>query len=133
MPGSTVSRSSSSGYKKRTPNLWKQAYQALNDEEKGRERLHRLNTMLKKQLGKPKIKLRSEEGYEQLLGLIQGKARQMENSKSTEKIGKVCNNMMIVQDIVAAGANVAGPYVAIPAAALFLAFSVSLWNWSPAS
>lgn len=133
MPGSTVSRSSSSGSKKQTPNLWKQAYQALNDEEKGRERLHRLNTMLKEKLGKPKIKLRSEEGYEQLLGLIQGKARQMEKSKSTEKIGKVCNNMMIVQDIVAAGTNVAGPYVAIPAAALFLAFSVSLWNCSYAS
>lgn len=123
MPGSTVSNSS--GFGKRTSNLWKQAYKALNDEEKGRERLHKLNMVLKEELGKPKMKLRSEDGYNQLLGLIQGKARQMQNSKSTEKIGRICKNMMAVQDIVAAGANVGGPYVAIPAAALFLAFSVS--------
>jgi hypothetical protein len=32
--------------------------------------------------------------------------------------------MMTIQELVAAGANVGGPYVAIPAAALFLAFSV---------
>lgn len=124
MPGSTVSTSFGSG--QRTPNLWKQAYQALNDEEKGRERLHKLNTMLKEQLGKPKMKLRSEDGYQQLLGLIQVKARQLEKSKSTEKVGRICSNMMKFQDIVAAGANVGGPYVAIPAAALFSAFSVSL-------
>ena len=124
MPGSAISTSSNFG--KHTPNLWKQAYQALNDEEKGRERLHKLNTMLKKQLGKPNMKLRSEDGYQQLLGLIQRKAQQLEKSKSTEKIGRICNNMMKFQDIVAAGTNVGGPYVAIPAAALFSALSVSL-------
>jgi hypothetical protein len=124
MPSSTISSKSSS--EKRTPNLWKEAYQALNDDEKGRERLHKLNTIIKEQLGKPKMKLRSEDGYKQLLGLIEKKARQIENSKSTEKIGRICDNMMNIQEIVAAGANVAGPYVAIPASALFLAFSVSL-------
>lgn len=115
-----------SGAEKRTPNLWKQAYQALNDEEKGRERLHKLNTMLKGELGKPNMKLRSEDGYQQLLAMIQKKARKLENGKSTEKIGRICNNMLKFQDIVAAGANVGGPYVAIPAAALFSALSVSL-------
>ncbi|KAF2630451.1 ankyrin [Macroventuria anomochaeta] len=123
MPGSTVSTSSGSG--KCTLNLWKQAYQALNDEEKGRERLHKLNTMLKQELGKPNMKLRSKDGYKQLSDMIQRKARQLEDSKSTEKIGRICSNMMKFQDIVAAGANVGGPYVAIPAAALFSAFSMN--------
>lgn len=123
MPSSTIDNKSSSG--KRAPNLWKEAYQALNDDEQGRERLHKLNTIIKEQLGEPKMKLRSEEGYYQLLALIKKKAQQMENSKSSEKIAKVCGNMMNIQDLVAAGVNVGGPYIAIPAAALFLAFSVS--------
>lgn len=107
------------------PNLWKEAYRALKDDEKGRERLQRLNIVIKEQLGNPKLKLRSEDGYKQLLGLIQEKAQSLEQSKSSEKVGKICKNMMSIQELVTAGANVGGPYVAIPAAALFLAFSVS--------
>lgn len=122
MPGSNVGKSPSSG--KRAPNMWKQAYQALNDEDKGRERLHKLNTILKAELGKPSMKLRSDEGYKQLLSMIQIKARKLESRKSVDKIGRICNNMMKFQDIVAAGAGVGGPYVAIPAAALFSVFSV---------
>lgn len=124
MSGSKVGTSPGPG--KRTPNLWKQAYQALNDEEKGRERLHKVNTMLKEELGKPNIKLRSDEGYQQLLGMIQIKARKLESKKGVDKIGQICSHMMKFQDIVAAGAGVGGPYVAIPAAALFSVFSVSL-------
>lgn len=122
MVGSGASTGPSPG--KRTPNLWKQAYQALNDEEKGRERLHKLNSMLKAELGKPNIKLRSDEGYQQLLGMIQTKARKLEGKKSVDKIGRICSKMMKFEDIVATGAGIAGPYVAIPAAALFSAFSV---------
>lgn len=124
MAGSSVS--TSQGHKKRTPNLWKQAYQALNDEEKGRERLHKLNSMLKQELGKPGIKLRSDDGYKQLLGMIQTKARKLESKKSVDKIGRICSKMMKFEDIVATGAGIAGPYVAIPAAALFSVFSVGL-------
>lgn len=110
---------------KRAPNLWKQAYQALNDEDKGRERLQKLNTMLKSELGRPGMKLRSDDGYKQLLGMIQTKARKLESKKSVDKIGRICNNMMKFEDLVAGGAGVGGPYIAIPAAALFAVFSVS--------
>ena len=119
MPNSVVSNSS-----KRTPNLWKEAYSALNDDEKGKERLHRLNVIIKEQLGKPKLRLRSEDGYKQLAALIQKKSKSLEASKSSEKIGSICDNMLTIQELVSAGVNVGGPYVAIPAAALFLAFSV---------
>ncbi|KAH7087770.1 ankyrin repeat-containing domain protein [Paraphoma chrysanthemicola] len=91
---------------KHTPNLWKEAYNALSEDDKGKERLQKLNTILKEQLGKPKLKVRSEDGYKQLQNLI--------NRRSQALVAK----------LVSAGANVAGPYVAIPAAALFLAFSV---------
>jgi hypothetical protein len=119
MPSSVVS---SSG--KRSPNLWKEAYSALNDDDKGKERLHKLNAILKEQLGKPKLKVRSEDGYKQLQSLIRKRSQALAASRSSEKVGKICDNMLIIQELVAAGANVAGPYVAIPAAALFLAFSV---------
>ncbi|KAF2999267.1 hypothetical protein E8E13_003411 [Curvularia kusanoi] len=48
---------------KRTPNLWRKAYEALNDEEKGRERLQKVNTLLKEELGKPEIKLRKAQDW----------------------------------------------------------------------
>lgn len=119
MPNSVAS---SSG--KHTTNLWKEAYNALNDDEKGKERLHKLHKIIKEQLGKPKLKLRSEDGYKQLSALIQKESKKLQASKSSEKVGKICDNMLKIQELVAAGVNVGGPYVAIPAAALFLAFSV---------
>lgn len=125
MSGSSISASPRP--EKRTSYLWKQAYQALNDEEKGRERLHKLNTMLKQELGRPNIKLRSDDGYRELFGMIQKKARRLESKRSTEKTGAICSNMTKIQDIVAAGANVGGPYVAIPIAALFSVFAVSMF------
>ncbi|KAF2823691.1 ankyrin [Ophiobolus disseminans] len=118
MAGSSVSESSD-----RTSNLWKEAYNALNEDEKGKERLHKLNVILKEQLGKPKLKVRSEDGYKQLQGLINKRSQELSASKSSEKVGKICDNMMAIQELVAAGANVGGPYVAIPAAALFVVFS----------
>lgn len=123
MPNSVASSSSSS---KHPPNLWKEAYNALNDDEKGKERLHKLNKIIREQLGKPKLKIRSEDGYKQLFALIQKKSKSLEASRSSEKVGKICDNMLTIQELVAAGVNVGGPYVAIPAAALFLAFSVRL-------
>jgi hypothetical protein len=97
----------------RTPNLWKEAYNALSEDEKGKERLRKLNDILKRELGTPNIKMRSEDGYKRL--------------QTSDKVNKICTNMLRIEELVAAGANVGGPYVAIPAAALFLAFSV--WKW----
>jgi hypothetical protein len=112
----------------RTPNLWKEAYTALSDDEKGKERLHKLNGILREQLGKPKLKVRSEDGSKQLQALISKRSQELAASKSSEKVGKICDNMLAIQELVAAGANVGGPYVAIPAAALFVVFSVCLFN-----
>lgn len=125
MPNSVVS---SSG--KGAPNLWKEAYNALHAEEKGEQRLHKLHTIIKEQLGKPKLKLRTGDGYKQLFALIQKKSKRLEATKSSEKVGKICDNMLRIQELVAAGVNVGGPYVAIPAAALFLAFSVCSQKYS---
>ena len=60
MTGSVVSESG-----ERVPNLWKDAYNALSEDEKGKERLHKLNGILREQLGKPKLKVRSEDGRKQ--------------------------------------------------------------------
>jgi hypothetical protein len=109
---------------KRIPNLWKEAYNALHHDEKGKERLDKLNTILRERLDKPKLRVRSEEGYKRLQILINEKSKELSANRSSEKIGKICDNMLTIQDLVAAGANVGGPYVAIPAAALFLVFSV---------
>jgi hypothetical protein len=103
--------------------LWEEAYNALNHEEKGKSRLLKLSNILKNELGKPNLKLRSETGYQKLQTLIDSKSKRLAKSKSS-KAGLVCDTMLKIQDLVAAGANVGGPYVAIPAAALFLAFSV---------
>jgi hypothetical protein len=118
--------SSGSDHSKRTRNLWREAYSALGDDDKGKERLHKLNDILKQEIGKPNIKIRSEDGYKQLQTLISKRAQSLAASKSSEKVGKICNNMLRIEELVAAGANVGGPYVAIPAAALFLAFSVCI-------
>jgi hypothetical protein len=109
---------------KRTRNLWREAYSALSDDEKGKERLHKLNDILKQEIGKPNIKIRSEDGYKQLQALINKRSQSLAATKTSEKVGKICDNMLRIEELVAAGANVGGPYVAIPAAALFLAFSV---------
>lgn len=111
---------------KHTPNLWKEAYSALNDDEKGNARLKNLKDILKKELDRPSLKLRSEDGYQQLQGLIKSQSQKIASSKSSMKIGMICDTMLKIQDLVSAGANVGGPYVAIPAAALFLAFSVRI-------
>ena len=105
--------------------FWKQAYEELNDEDKGRETLQKLDRLLTAKLQKPGVKLRSEEGYQQLRGMINDKARQLERRKGVDKFGGLFKNLMLFQDIVAAGAGAGGPYVAIPAAALFSAFTVS--------
>lgn len=81
--------------------------------------------MLKQELGKPNMKLRSDDGYRELFAMIQKKARKVESKKLTEKIENICSYIKPIEGIVSAAANVGGPYVAIPAAALFSVFAVS--------
>jgi hypothetical protein len=121
MAGSVISNSG-----KRIPNLWKEAYSALRDDDKGKDRLDKLNAILRKELDKPHLKLHSNDGYKQLQTLIRRKSESLSAKRASEKVSKICDNMLAIKDIVAAGAGVGGPYVAIPAAALFLAFSVRL-------
>ncbi|KAI8940929.1 hypothetical protein NX059_002185 [Plenodomus lindquistii] len=107
------------------PNVWKEAYQALRDDEEGKEQLHKLNKKLRVQVNKPKLNLRSKEGYQQLFTLIEEKSQALSNgTKTSGKMTVICDNMLRIKDLVATGASVGGPYIAIPAAALFLAFSM---------
>jgi hypothetical protein len=117
-----VTGSSSGDHKS---DLWLQAYEELKDEDKGKEKLRKLEKLLVEKLKKPGVKLRSEEGYQQLRGMIKDKAQKLESKKGIDKTESLFKNMMLFQDIVAAGAGVGGPYVAIPAAALFSVFTVS--------
>ena len=119
MPESLVSMASM-----QTPNLWKEAYQALCDDETGKEQLHKLNKKLREKLHRPSLNLRSHEGYKQLLDLINNKSRTLSNGKPSSKFAMISSNMNRVKDLVATGASMGGPYIAIPAAALFLIFSV---------
>ena len=105
-------------------NLWKEAYKALCDDEQGKDRVHKLNKKLRIQLGRPNLNLRSDDGYKHLLALINDRSRVLSNNKSSSKVASICDNMLRIKDLVATGASVGGPYVAIPAAALFLVFSV---------
>ena len=93
--------------------------------EKGRERLQKLDRLLTRKLQKPCVKLRSKEGCQQLRKMINDKAHQLERRKGIDKTDSLFKIMLLFQDIVAAGAGAGGPYVAIPAAALFSAFTVS--------
>ncbi|KAL5121668.1 Ankyrin repeats (3 copies) [Pleosporales sp. CAS-2024a] len=102
--------------------LWKEAYMALTGDKEKQARLVKLKTILKKEVGSPNIKLRSEAGYQKLQALIDAKSKSLQKSK-TSKISSICENMLKCQDLVSAGAGAGGPYVAIPVAALFLAFS----------
>jgi hypothetical protein len=115
------------------PNLWKEAYNALQSDPTGKARLQKLATILKTELGLPTLKLRSPDGYHQLLALMAARAHALETPAPTKadkvaKMGAALNtvreHMANLQEIVTAGATAAGPYVAIPAAALMVAFSM---------
>lgn len=121
MAGSAAGKTS-----KHAPNIWKEAYNELSADEKGKDRLHKLNDILRQEIGQPKLKIRSEDGYKQLQAFINKRSAKLKTSKVSEKVGKISSNMLKIEELVSAGANVGGPYVAIPAAALFMAFSVCL-------
>ena len=120
--------------KNEPPNLWKEGYDALRSDPFGKARLQKLTTILKNELGLPSINLRSSDGYKQLLSLMAQRASALEAGPSSAKsdktakmgevIGKVRDHILNLQEVVAAGASVAGPYVAIPAAALMVAFTM---------
>lgn len=116
--------SANTGPGKRTSNLWKQAYQGLSEHPERGPRLEKLKALLKRDLGKPHIKLRSDDGVRELLGLMEEKKRQLERKKSTAKIQAACSHINNVKEVFGAAADVGGPYVAIPVAALFFVFAV---------
>ena len=116
--------SASAGSGKRTSNLWKQAYQGLSEHPERGPRLEKLKALLKQDLGKPHIRLRSDDGVRELLSLMEEKKRQVESKKSTAKIQAACSHINSIKDVFGAAADVGGPYVAIPVAALFSVFAV---------
>jgi hypothetical protein len=126
MPISAIGASASASPAERTSNLWKQAYRDLSEDEERSPKLEKLKALLKHDLGKPHIKLRSDDGVHDLLKMMEEKRRTVQSKKSTEKIQSACSHMMKIQDVVGAGASVGGPYVAIPVAALFSVFAVCL-------
>lgn len=120
----TMPTSANAGSGKRTSNLWKQAYQGLSEHPERGPRLEKLKALLKRDLDKPHIKLRSDDGVRELLGLMEEKKRQVESKKSSAKIQAACSHINNVKEIFGAAADVGGPYVAIPVAALFSVFAV---------
>jgi hypothetical protein len=109
---------------KRSPNLWREAYKALYTDEEEKEHMQKLQAKLRQRLNKPTLDLRTQDGYKKLLKFINNEGDMLKAKKRPEKFHKVSHNMLQVKDLVEAGVAVAGPYVAIPAAALFLVFSV---------
>jgi hypothetical protein len=108
--------------------LWKDAYNALKEDPRGKKLLKKLSETVheeQKRLGKPIPKLRSEEGRKQLLVFINRKSAEFASKKTSEDVGRVCDLMLSVKDIVAAGAA-ASPFATIAVSALFMAFSVRL-------
>lgn len=106
---STSKHVTGNGFGNHKSTFWKQAYGELNDEDKGRERLQKLDRLLTEKLQRPGLKLRSEEGYQLLRGMINDNAHQIERRKGVDKTESLLKNMMLFQDIVAAGAGAGGP------------------------
>ena len=105
------------------PDLWKQAYKALNQTPQGAKSLQKLQKKLKEAIGQgPELHLRSADGYKHLRALIDARSAEL---KKDSKAASVCANMLRLKDLVGVATSVAGPYVAIPTAALFMVFSVS--------
>jgi hypothetical protein len=121
---SRPSNSSMSKPRHNEPDLWKEAYQALyeDDEEKGQ--MQKLQTKLRKRLNDPTLDLGSELGYKKMISFINVAGDKIATKKHPERFSKVCQHMLQIKELVGAGVAVGGPYAAIPAAALFLVFSV---------
>jgi hypothetical protein len=109
---------------KREPNLWREAYKALYTDEEEKDHMQKLQAKLRQRLNNPTLNLKTEDGYKKLLKFISKEGAMLEAKKRPERFHKVSQNMLEIKSLVEAGAAVGGPYVAIPAAALFLVFSV---------
>jgi HD-GYP domain-containing protein (c-di-GMP phosphodiesterase class II) len=109
---------------KREPNLWREAYKALYTDEEEKDHMQKLQAKLRQRLNNPTLNLKTEDGYKKLLKFISKEGAMLEAKKRPERFHKVLQNILEIKGLVEAGAAVGGPYVAIPAAALFLVFSV---------
>jgi hypothetical protein len=106
------------------PNLWKEAYQALYEDSEEKNQMQKLQVKLRKRLNDPNLDLRSELGYRKMTRFIKTAGDKIATKKRPERFSRVCQQMLQVKDLVGAGLAAGGPYAAIPAAALFLVFSV---------
>ena len=109
---------------KKSPNLWRAAYKNLFEDSENKEHMQKLQAKLKKRLNQPDLDLRTDAGHKVLLSFISKQGSKIEAKKRPERFSKVAHNMLVIKDLFGAGAAVGGPYVAIPAAALFMVFSV---------
>jgi hypothetical protein len=110
---------------KHGPNLWKEAHQALYDDTEEKGQMQKLQIKLRERLSDPKLDLRSDIGYKKMVNFIKVAGEKIATKKRPERFSKVCQHMLQIKELVGAGVAVGGPYAAIPAAALFLVFSVS--------
>ncbi|KAF3042173.1 hypothetical protein E8E12_008304 [Didymella heteroderae] len=83
------------------------------------------SALLKQDLGKLHINLRSKEGVLELFGMMEAKRRKVQGKKVTAKIQSACSHMAKIQDVVGAGASAGGPYVVIVTEALFSVFAMN--------
>lgn len=109
---------------KKTPNMWRAAYTSLYEDDEKKEHMQKLQAKLRKRLNQPDLNLRTNEGHKVLLAFIGKQGSKIDAKKRPERFSKVAHNMLVIKDLFGAGAAVGGPYVAIPAAALFMVFSV---------
>jgi hypothetical protein len=109
---------------KNEPNLWKEAYQALYEDSEEKGQMQKLQFKLRKRLNEPTLDLKSELGHKKMLGFINTAGEKLAAKKRPERFNKICQHLLQIKELVGAGTAVGGPYIAIPAAALFLVFSV---------
>jgi hypothetical protein len=109
---------------KDVPHLWEEAYQALYEDSEEKHQMQKLQTKLRDRLNNPTLDLRSELGYKKITAFINTAGDKIAAKKRPERFSKVCEHMIQIKDLVGAGSAAGGPYAAIPAAALFLVFSV---------
>lgn len=117
-----MAKSKNSGNKE--PNLWREAYKALYADNGEKEHMQKVQAKLRKRLNQPDLNLKTDEGHKVMLSFINKQGGKIASKKHPERFSKVAHNMLAIKELFGAGADVGGPYVAIPVAALFMVFSV---------
>lgn len=109
-----------------TPDLWQDAYVALESDPRSKNLLTKLHRVILDQQqphGKTIAHLHTASGRKALLEVITQKVTQIQSQRTNPKIDKVCSVMMKARDMVAMGAA-ASPPATVAVAGLFIAFSI---------